>query len=592
MRVHRLALLLVLLAFALSGCSGGEMIPAPTEMPVPEAPTPPASATPVPPTATATASATPTITPTPAPSATPTPAYEALRLAVDEAVAAYDPTPLEALATLDLRGQGYISELAHDEAATHRVRLATAAQAPGPGRESYLLGLRVYVPVAPFDDLRDEVSLEELRQRWAGRGAGALLMSPATAELLTGVWGAGQPQLVADDDLLTALQGDADALGLLPFDALAPTFKALKLDGAQALQRDLAMDSYPLAFALWLEGPDAELVGPLLAEHWAAWPNRDPERITELIMTGVTAMCRLTADRMETYGVEYPALVISDVLRAADITHVSNEVPFVSGCPVNTASGNLTFCSDYAYWGALEAIGTDIVGLSGNHVNDYGYAGARESIAFYRDRDIAIYGSGLNEEEACAPLYFAHNGNRLAFIAALAFEPSWAWATEDQPGACYYYENKERLLGLIAELAADPDVDLVSVELQYLETYNPYPTEQQVAEFRELRAAGADLVTGVQSHVPQSWEPYDASSPQGPGIIVYGLGNLFFDQMWSWETRTGLIARHTIYQGRLLHSEVLTTVLEDYAQPRWATPEERLEILQRIHQAAPPTPTP
>ena len=60
--------------------------------------------------------------------------------------------------------------------------------------------------------------------------------------------------------------------------------------------------------------------------------------------------------------------------------------------------------------------------------------------------------------------------------------------------------------------------------------------------------------------------------------------------MWSWETRTGLIARHTIYDGRLLSSEILTTVLEDYAQPRWATDEERRGILQSIFDAAPSRP--
>jgi len=149
---------------------------------------------------------------------------------------------------------------------------------------------------------------------------------------------------------------------------------------------------------------------------------------------------------------------------------------------------------------------------------------------------------------------------------------------------------------MVRELSADPEIDLVAIELQYLETYNPFPTDQQVVEFRELREAGADIVTGVQSHVPQAWEPYggatdgDTDDDGAPGIIVYGLGNLFFDQMWSWETRTGLIARHTIYQGRLLSSEILTTVLEDYAQPRWATPEERAGILESIHGAAPARP--
>jgi len=109
-------------------------------------------------------------------------------------------------------------------------------------------------------------------------------------------------------------------------------------------------------------------------------------------------------------------------------------------------------------------------------------------------------------------------------------------------------------------------------------------------EFRELRDAGADIVTGVQSHVPQAMEPYGDEDPGGPGIIVYGLGNLFFDQMWSWATRTGLIARHTIYDGRVISTEVLTTVLEDYAQPRWATEEERTGILREIFNAAPSRP--
>ena len=60
--------------------------------------------------------------------------------------------------------------------------------------------------------------------------------------------------------------------------------------------------------------------------------------------------------------------------------------------------------------------------------------------------------------------------------------------------------------------------------------------------------------------------------------------------MWSWETRTEIDARHTIYHGRVLSTEILTAVLEDYAQPRWATPEERADILARVFYAAPPRP--
>ena len=124
------------------------------------------------------------------------------------------------------------------------------------------------------------------------------------------------------------------------------------------------------------------------------------------------------------------------------------------------------------------------------------------------------------------------------------------------------------------------------MELQYEESYNPGPLSRQVQDFRELRAAGVDIVTGVQSHVPQAMEPYGYAGEES-GIIVYGLGNLFFDQMWSWQTRTTLMARHTIHDGQVIGTEILTAVIEDYAQPRWTTEAERSDLLRQIFVAAP-----
>jgi poly-gamma-glutamate synthesis protein (capsule biosynthesis protein) len=332
----------------------------------------------------------------------------------------------------------------------------------------------------------------------------------------------------------------------------------------------------------------ASLLTELLRPVVTPITNRDATQLTTLMMTGVTAMSRGTAAAMARNGVLYPAAIISATLAAADITHISNEIPFLDDCVVNNTLNNLILCSHTDYWATLEAVGTDIVGLSGNHVNDFGREGARRSLQFYKDNNIPIYGSGLTIEEACAPLQWEHNGNSFAFFAFLAFGPESAWVTETEPGACYYYDRKEELLTAVREAAKT--VDIVAVELQYEETYFPYPTANQVIEFRELREAGAAVVTGVQSHVPQAMEPYGANDAGGPGVIVYGLGNLFFDQMWSWETRTELYARHTIYGGRVISTEILTGVLEDFAQPRWATPEERAGILSSIFTAAPPRP--
>ncbi|MCB0183984.1 MAG: CapA family protein, partial [Caldilineaceae bacterium] len=339
----------------------------------------------------------------------------------------------------------------------------------------------------------------------------------------------------ATDELLAALEVTPGAWGILPFDQLDPRYKVLSIDGINPLSNQFDAATYPLGVALTVEGMGSHLLTAYLQKVLGEpLTNRDPAQLTTLLMTGVTAMARATAAVMEREGILFPAEVVSATFAAADITHISNEIPFLDDCVVNNTLNNLVLCSHTDYWATLEAVGTDIVGLSGNHVNDFGYEGARRSLQFYQDHDIPIYGSGFTPEEACAPLLWEHNGNTFAFLAALAYGPSSAWVTDEEPGACYYYDHKEEVLAHVRDLASE--VDIVAVELQYEETYFPYPTANQVIEFRELRAAGADIVTGVQSHVPQAMEPYGHRDAGGPGMIVYGLGNLFFDQMWSWET--------------------------------------------------------
>jgi poly-gamma-glutamate synthesis protein (capsule biosynthesis protein) len=447
---------------------------------------------------------------------------------------------------------------------------------------------RYYAVVAPFATVRDDISINELQQRWQGFDGTPLFVTVDADAPLEALWGTTNNPILPVTELLSTLENTPDALGIMPFDQLDPRFKVLTIDGVNVLDNRLDPTTYPLAFAIQAKGMGASLLTELLRPVVTPITNRDATQLTTLMMTGVTAMSRGTAAAMARNGVLYPAAIISATLAAADITHISNEIPFLDDCVVNNTLNNLILCSHTDYWATLEAVGTDIVGLSGNHVNDFGREGARRSLQFYKDNNIPIYGSGLTIEEACAPLQWEHNGNSFAFFAFLAFGPESAWVTETEPGACYYYDRKEELLTAVREAAKT--VDIVAVELQYEETYFPYPTANQVIEFRELREAGAAVVTGVQSHVPQAMEPYGANDAGGPGVIVYGLGNLFFDQMWSWETRTELYARHTIYGGRVISTEILTGVLEDFAQPRWATPEERAGILSSIFTAAPPRP--
>ncbi len=582
---YLLFLLMPLLMALLSACIA---LPAPP--PVTPTPTRPANA-PIPPVAYfATATPTPRPSPTPQVTPTPIPLDGPVTVAVSPAVADRYAAPVRAILNqatelVALNGPQPMTVVADPDAAANVIDMAQLSDS-----EHRLLE-RAFAVVVPFATLDDEITLADIQARWMGTGAAPLFITPESAVFLPAVLGerAVNVPVVSPGEMRTRLEATPGAIGLAGFDQLDPTFKVLSIDGQNVLDKALDMNAYPLAVALHIEGEAAPLLiqylRPIVLSLSPVANNRDVDQMTSLIMTGVTAMSRGTAAAMERNGYLFPSMVISDTLRAADITHVSNEVPFLDDCQVNNSVNNLILCSHTDYWTALEAIGTDIVGLSGNHVNDFGREGARRSISWYRQNEIPIYGSGMNTTEACEPLRWEHNGNSFAFVAALAFGPSSAWATDELPGACYYYDEKEEVLDLVAELAGQ--VDIVAVELQYVETYNPFPTGEQVIEFRELREAGADIVTGVQSHVPQAAEPYGAQDAGGPGMINYGLGNFFFDQMWSWETRTELMARHTVYAGRLLNTEILTAVLEAYAQPRWTTDEERRALLKSIFDAAP-----
>ncbi|MDQ3327095.1 MAG: CapA family protein, partial [Chloroflexota bacterium] len=65
-------------------------------------------------------------------------------------------------------------------------------------------------------------------------------------------------------------------------------------------------------------------------------------------------------------------------------------------------------------------------------------------------------------------------------------------------------------------------------------------------------------------------------------LIVYSLGNFVFDQMWSAETRQGVIATFTFDGSRIVGVRYTPVLIEDYNRPRIATGTDRDAVLQRM----------
>lgn len=449
------------------------------------------------------------------------------------------------------------------------LRLTALAQ----GESASIETIWVYALVAPFPTITDGISQTELRRAWQGHPpkafeASPLLMSASTRAALETAWGkpsAGAVEVLPAGEILDEAWKKLPAWAIVPFEELNLRWKVLEINNDSPLDKDINLSKYPLALRFGMKGTSD------VAELPANW---QPEKMTVLAMTGVTALVRKTAERMESQGVTYPAADIGELLRAADLTHISNEVPFAEDCSAPERR-DPNFCSPPGYIGLLEAAGTDIVELTGNHVMDRGAQVFQETLKAYEDEGWGVFGGGKDAENARAALLVEDHGNRLAFIGCNAAGPETAWAGKDLPGAAKC--DFDWLSGEIARLKDEGY--LVIATLQHVEVCQMEPHLAQKADSGKLLKAGADIVIGSQAHCPQ------ALVLEGSQVTHYGLGNLFFDQMDD-AARRQFIDQYFFYDGRLVSMQLVTTMLEDYARPRLMTGRERVKLLEDTFRAS------
>jgi hypothetical protein len=548
--------LIAALFVACNGRSARDITPTPTR-------TPRVTPTPTP---------TPTLTPTP----TPTPAWP-VTVFVPEGL----PIPVaDALdSAITDRSDLFVPASSFED--------ADVCVSMDPDPNASLLADWTYAVVAPFPTLTDAISWTEVISHWIGIPAGPftgqpLLMTADTAATLAAAMSDPAPgavEIVPAEEIVQRAWDTRPTWGIVPFHDLEPRWKVLQVDGISALDHRLDVEPYPLVVRVGVTGLERG-VAKLQEQLGSHMTNRDPAKMSVVVMTGVTALTRATAMRMNTHGVTYPAEDIRPWLVEADITHISNEVSFAENCPPPVGYTTMVFCSHPSYFGLLEDVDVDVVELTGNHLLDWGLEAMKLSLIMYDTSDIPYYGGGWNLAQAQQPLTITHGMHTFGFIGCNPAGPASNWATEELPGSapCNFGRVREQLGPQIEQLREQGVIPIVT--LQYLETYSYEPTGQQRIDFRALAEAGAVIVSGSQAHQPQGFDFMDSS------FIHYGLGNLFFDQMQSLETRQEFLDRHVFYDGRHISTEVRTAILEDYARPRPMTPEEREALLQATFAAS------
>ncbi|HNT55351.1 MAG TPA: CapA family protein, partial [Anaerolineaceae bacterium] len=519
--IHRCLILLFLLA----GCTG----------------TPP---TPPPPRPSPTTGVTPS--PTVPPTRQPTASLDQLTLGIDPAV----PVPL--------------ADLFVDFAVTTRVSDSSAADFwLGPAAED-AGSCWIFALVAPFPTVVDGVSLAELQSAWQGQppvefAGEPILLTPATRLALEALWGppaAGAVQeLPGETEIRAQAWQNRPAWAVLPFEALNPEWKVLRLDDQSPYDPAFDPMTYPLKvnFSLQLsEAARQALPGLGLVLPTLPGSNRDPEKLTIVVVTGTTAIVRTLAARIDEKGIDYPADLIRDWLISADITHISNESSFTPDCPVaRWTSTTRMFCSSPEHVALFHDVGADVIELSGNHLGDYGAEPIRYTLELLAAEGFLTYASGINQDAARQGITLEHHGNRIAFIGCNEAGPDYVWATPTRPGAAQC--DMDWLALEVERLRTEGYLPIVT--FQYRESQGTHPMPWEIRDFRRMVDAGAVIVSGSQSHVPMTMEFYNG------GFVHYGLGNLFFDQMTAEKYRQEVIDRHIFYDGVHLGSELLTAYL-------------------------------
>ena len=368
---------------------------------------------------------------------------------------------------------------------------------------------------------------------------------------------------------------------LIKFSELDSTVKLLSIDGKYFLDEfDSGAVFRSIIFESEAYGKEIE---PLVKDTFTkTFPKK--ETVLTMAQTGVTALSRGMDVKLKSVGMDatYFTKNIGDYLSSFDLTHTSNESSF------SDSAWARNICSNPAFVNTLTAIGLDIVELTGNHNRDCGYEAATATIDKYDELGIKTVGGGRNASEAAIPLEISEKGTN---ITMLAYNQSTGGATYNNlPGANQYYEeDAARNI-----TAAKQKGDIVIVDIQYYEcsgyasTYEDATCDyanssagDQVGFFRHLIDLGADIVVGTSAHQPQTFERY------GDGVIYYGLGNLFFDQIWWPGTTRSLILAHYFYDGKILQTKIVPTFYDENMQTKLMDEETAKWYLERLAKVRP-----
>ncbi len=241
---------------------------------------------------------------------------------------------------------------------------------------------------------------------------------------------------------------------------------------------------------------------------------------------------------------------IETVVRDADISHISLETSVISDCQNNLR--RFYFCTDRDEFATLPMLGIDIVGLTGNHLLDFGSEKFLNTLKLYKSFNIQYYGGGDNEGVEKTPLVIDLFKNKIRFSGYNDISGRKGIAKNWVPGS-----NDLKIQEMITEINSLPDDAVTIIDLQYGSEFAAYPEYFQ----RFITKSFSDknvILNGLHSHSIKSYEFL------GNATAFYGLGNfLFFHPSNLFDTSHALLLKYFFHKSNLIQIKIIPIVIEE-----------------------------
>jgi len=285
--------------------------------------------------------------------------------------------------------------------------------------------------------------------------------------------------------------------------------------------------------------------------------KNDNKKEYVIIATGDVILARSVNYKMvQQNNFNYPFEKTVNFLKSADAVFINLESPLIPNC--KTTIEGMIFCGDERDVQGLVYAGVTIASIANNHIGNYGIYGINNTVNILNKNNIQVTG---NEK----PTIITIRNKKFGFLGYNNIgskEPGIAWA--DLPQLQEDIQNLKK------------QADFVIVAFHWGVEYVSSPNDFQIELAHGAIDAGADLIIGNHPHWVQGVELYKNK------FITYAHGNYIFDQMWSQETREGVLGKYIFNENGLKSVKFVPIIIDNYSQARFADEIEATKILNRM----------